>query len=188
MEKKIATDTPLYRHDAAYAREHDELPLYRESYQANIACKEAIEEAISENYGNNRLNSQAVFDAVSAEFSMERIQYVLANTVQYKDWDGRISRANREWAQTVPVVPNPDSWGGDARTRDKCTRCHAESRFMGRRPQLLFCGGQAAYRSDGSVHYPFPKGTGESPQSEKAVCSGKAPEAPAGRRAETRQG
>ena len=113
MEKKIATDTPLYRHDAAYAREHDELPLYRESYQANIACKEAIEEAISENYGNNRLNSQAVFDAVSAEFSMERIQYVLANTVQYKDWDGRISRANREWAQTVPVVPNPDAWGGD---------------------------------------------------------------------------
>lgn len=101
MEKKIATDTPLYRHDAAYAREHGELPLYRESYQANIACKEAIEEAISENYGNNRLNSQAVFDAVSAEFSMERIQYVLANTVQYKDWDGRISRANREWAQTV---------------------------------------------------------------------------------------
>ena len=26
---------------------------------------------------------------------------------------GRISRANREWAQTVPVVPNPDSWGRD---------------------------------------------------------------------------
>ena len=22
-------------------------------------------------------------------------------------------RQNREWAQTVPVVPNPDSWGGD---------------------------------------------------------------------------
>ena len=113
MEKKIATDTPLYRHDAAYAREHDELPLYRESYKANIACKEAIEKAINDNYGNNRLNSQAVMEMLSAEFSIERIQYVLANTVQYKDWDGRISRANREWAQTVPVVPNPDSWGGD---------------------------------------------------------------------------
>ena len=106
-------ELPLYRHDAAYAREQGDLDLYRASRRANIACKEAIEEAISENYGNNRLNSQAVFDAVSAEFSMERIQYVLANTVQYKDWDGRISRANREWAQTVPVVPNPDSWGGD---------------------------------------------------------------------------
>lgn len=62
MEKKIATDTPLYRHDAAYAREHGELPLYRESYQANIACKEAIEKAINDNYGNNRLNSQAVME------------------------------------------------------------------------------------------------------------------------------
>ena len=113
MEKKFAKDTPLYRHDAAYAREHDELPLYRESYQDNIACKEAIEKAINDNYGNNRLNSQAVMETLSAEFSIERIQYVLANTVQYKDWDGRISRANREWAQTVPVVPNPDSWGGD---------------------------------------------------------------------------
>ena len=113
MEKKFAKGMPVYRHDAAYAREHDELPLYRESYQANIACKEAIEKAINDNYGNNRLNSQAVMEMLSAEFSIERIQYVLANTVQYKDWDGRISRANREWAQTVPVIPNPDSWGGD---------------------------------------------------------------------------
>ena len=113
MEKKFAKGVPVYRHDAVYAREHDELPLYRESYQANIACKEAIEKAIADNYGNNRLSSQAVMETLSAEFSMERIQYVLANTVQYKDWDGRISRANREWAQTVPVVPNPDSWGGD---------------------------------------------------------------------------
>ena len=38
MEKKIATDTPLYRHDAAYAREHGELPLESESSQANFAC------------------------------------------------------------------------------------------------------------------------------------------------------
>ena len=92
MEKKFAKGTPVYRHDAAYAREHDELPLYRESYQANIACKEAIEKAIADNYGNNRLNSQAVMETLSAEFSMERIQYVLANTVQQKKEDGRISR------------------------------------------------------------------------------------------------
>lgn len=113
MEKKFSKDTPLYWHDAAYAREHEELPQYRESYQANVACKEAIEKAINANYKDNRLNSQAVMDAVSAEFSTERIQYVLANTVQQKDWDGRISPANKAWAQTVPVTPNPDSWGSD---------------------------------------------------------------------------
>lgn len=41
------------------------------------------------------------------------------------------------------------------------------------------------YRHDAA--YPFPKGTGESAQREKAVCSEKAPESPAGHRAETRQ-
>ena len=49
-----------------------------------LPAKEAIEKAINDNYGNNRLNSQAVMEMLSAEFSIERIQYVLANTVQYK--------------------------------------------------------------------------------------------------------
>lgn len=106
-------DTPVYKHDAAYAREHDELPIYRASNQANMACKEKLEKAISANYSNNRLNSQAVMEQISAEFSMERIQYVLANTVQMKDWDGRFSRDNKAWAKTIPVTPNPDSWGVD---------------------------------------------------------------------------
>ena len=36
-------ELPLYRHDAAYAREQGDLDLYRASRRANIACKEAIE-------------------------------------------------------------------------------------------------------------------------------------------------
>ena len=40
-------ELPLYRHDAAYAREQGELDLYRSSRRANIACKEAIEASIS---------------------------------------------------------------------------------------------------------------------------------------------
>ncbi len=112
-ENKFAKDTPVYRHDGTYACEHNELPQYRTSNQANIACKEAIEKAIENNYRDNRLNSHAVMEAVRADFSMDRISYVLANTVQFKDWDGRISHVNKEWAKTIPVVPNPDSWGGD---------------------------------------------------------------------------
>ena len=38
-------ELPLYRHDAAYAREQGDLDLYRASRRANIACKEAIENA-----------------------------------------------------------------------------------------------------------------------------------------------
>ena len=39
--------------------------------------------------------------------------YVLAATVREKDWDGRISRENKAWAQTIPVMQNPDAWGTD---------------------------------------------------------------------------
>ena len=37
------------------------------------------------------------------QFDPGRIFYVLANTVRQKDHDGRISRDNKAWAQTVPV-------------------------------------------------------------------------------------
>ena len=107
------TNIPLYLHDGGYAREHDELPQYRESYKANVACKEALESAINSNYHDNCLNTVGVMENIAYNFSRERIAYVLANTIQYKDWDGRICRANKEWAKTVTVVPNPDGWGGD---------------------------------------------------------------------------
>ena len=97
-------DTIVYLHTAAYAREHNELPQYRESLQANIACKEAIEKAVSENYHGWSADTKTAAVQVMAQFSVERIQYVLAATVQQKDWDGRISDDNKAWAKTIPVA------------------------------------------------------------------------------------
>jgi len=111
MTKTFTKDTPLYLHSAAYAREHEELPLYRESYLANVACKEAIEKAVSNHYANNHVDVKAILEEVGAGFSMERMKYVLANTIREKDWDGRFSRANKAWAKTVPVVEETDGWG-----------------------------------------------------------------------------
>ena len=39
---------------------------------------------------------------------MERVALVLANTVQLRDWDGRYSRRNKEWAKTIPN-DNPET-------------------------------------------------------------------------------
>lgn len=111
QEAVLMAESPLYRYPASYAKEHDELPLYRQSYQANVACKKALEEAIIENYRDNHLDTDSVLAAVRRDFSMERIQYVLANTVQQKDWDGRFSIANKEWAKSIPVVEDKDAWG-----------------------------------------------------------------------------
>lgn len=105
-------ELPVYRHSAAYAHEHGELDQYRTSQRVNIACKEAIEAAISENYRDNRLDGAAV-GQVTEQFGYDRMLYVLANTVQQKEWDGRFSRANKAWAGTVEVLPNPDSFGSD---------------------------------------------------------------------------
>ena len=110
--EKAATfaELPVYRQNAAYAREHGELEQYRVSRQANIACKEAIEQAVYQNYDGKRL-----FDGTAAkviqQFGTERVMYVLANTIQQKEWDGRFNFYNKEWAKTVDIPPNPDSFG-----------------------------------------------------------------------------
>ena len=46
---------PVYREAAMYALEAGELGAYRTSMQANMDCKEAIEQTINDYYGNNRL-------------------------------------------------------------------------------------------------------------------------------------
>ena len=71
---------PVYKHTAAYAREHDELAAYRTSNQANAACKEAIEATIRDHYRDNRLDTAAV-DQVVKQFGYDRAFYILAITV-----------------------------------------------------------------------------------------------------------
>ena len=101
---------PVYRQNAAYAREHGELEQYRVSHQANIACKEAIEQSIDQNYDGRRL-AKGTADKVMQKFGPERVMYVLANTIQQKGWDGRFHPYNKDWAKTVDIPPNPDSFG-----------------------------------------------------------------------------
>ena len=55
---------------------------------------------------------------------MDRVEYVLAATVQVKDWDERFSRSNKEWAATIPVVDDGNDIMGDRRTRFVVDRCH----------------------------------------------------------------
>ena len=103
-------ELPVYRQNAAYAREHGELEQYRVSHQANIACKEAIEQSIDQNYDGRRL-AKGTADKVMQKFGTERVMYVLANTIQQKGWDGRFHPYNKDWARTVDIPPNPDSFG-----------------------------------------------------------------------------
>ncbi|MCD7819531.1 MAG: DUF3849 domain-containing protein, partial [Lachnospiraceae bacterium] len=97
----------LYMQSASYAREHGELEQYRQSRNANMDCKRAIEQSIFDNFDGMHLKSGAV-KPVMEQFGMERTAYILANTIQHKPWDRRFSFKNKQWAQTVPVMADSE--------------------------------------------------------------------------------
>lgn len=99
-------DIPVYREYANYAFEAGEIESYKASRDANIACRDAIEAAITENFSDNRLASEIAVTSVLEQFSAERVAYVLANTIQQKDHDGRIHPSLKEWAKTIEVCPD----------------------------------------------------------------------------------
>ena len=103
---------PVYNHSGTYAHEHGELEAYRASRNANIACRDAIDDAISRHYIDNSLHADAVTEVIDS-FGFERTMYVLANTVRQQNWDGRYSSSNKKWAQTIDVCENPDGFGND---------------------------------------------------------------------------
>ena len=107
--KEELRTTPVYPHSAAYASAHGEMAQYNLSYQANSACKEAIEQTISAHYAENRLDTEAAVKDVLEKFGTERVQFILANTIQRKNYDGRISQDNKAWAKTIPMPEDSDA-------------------------------------------------------------------------------
>ena len=103
MRDERSEEPPVYRHTADYAMEHGEIQEYNLSYQANEKCKEAIQQAISRHYDGSRLYVDAAVKEVLGMYGAERVQYLLANTVQRKSWDGRISPENKAWAKSIPI-------------------------------------------------------------------------------------
>lgn len=100
MEEKI------YTHSLEYAMQKDEAADYHASASRNRECAAAIDKAIAaSNYEQYHYDLSAAFTDVTKEFGLDRVAWVMAATVQHFDYDGRYSRANKEWARTYPI-PN----------------------------------------------------------------------------------
>lgn len=99
----------VYRQTWEYAQENHQEETYRASLKANIACKESIESAISRYYHINgyTLDTKICAKELIQEYGLDRVAYVLANTLLYKRYDGRISPENLHWARTLSVVYEP---------------------------------------------------------------------------------
>ncbi len=90
-------EPPIYRQTAQYAMEHGEMDAYFASRKAYKVCARAIAASINKHFDGMHLDKECLSEAME-KYSPERIRDVLACTIQHKEWDGRFSRSNREWA------------------------------------------------------------------------------------------
>ncbi|MBC5744892.1 DUF3849 domain-containing protein [Lachnospiraceae bacterium MD308] len=105
QEQEETIYPPVYTHTLAYAMAHGKVDDHFESRKQNIDCKKAVETAIRENFDGLRLEKGAV-DSVLEEYGAERLTFILANTVQYLEHDGRFSRNTKEWANGFKISEN----------------------------------------------------------------------------------
>ena len=77
----------LYPYSAQEAKKRNQLPMWRESYHANVACRNAIEETIRQNFDGMHLKKDCL-EPVLAEYGYKRTEWVLATTLQELSWDG----------------------------------------------------------------------------------------------------
>ena len=101
-QSALYAGAPLYLKTARYAREHGESEQYHRSHELNNACREEMDKTISENFYGMHLK-EGFERELMERYGRERVEYILATTVKENAWDGRYSRENREWADSIPV-------------------------------------------------------------------------------------
>ena len=99
------TYPPLYMHTITYAMEHGRADDYLESRKLNLDCKKAVEDAIRENFDGMHLAHDAA-EEVLEEYGAERVVFILANTLQHLEHDGRFSIGNKAWVKGYEIPEN----------------------------------------------------------------------------------
>lgn len=104
----MAEHKPLYLWSLKDALAHGERDEWRESYRENCDCARAIERAIADNYHDNRLEDGT--QDIIARYGFNRVNWVLANTIQQKEHDGRFSPDNKKWAAQLYIPEDDVRW------------------------------------------------------------------------------
>ena len=99
---------PLYLFSIKEAKEYEEVDKWRKSHSANCDCARTIERAIRDNYKNNILGK--CINDIIATYGLDRVNWVLANTVQENKNDGRFSEENKKWAKNIWIPKDEHSW------------------------------------------------------------------------------
>ncbi len=109
----MTDNRPFYPHSFQEAKRNDDVETYQQSHRANVDCKQAIGDVIDKNYDGYRLKPNLATQVIE-QFGFDRTAYVLASSIQQKDFDGRISPDNKVWAKEI-FVPKDMVMGTDRR-------------------------------------------------------------------------
>ena len=96
-ELKVNDEIAKFAMKAAYNKK---LPL--EATMISRNCGSDIEKGISTHFDGMHLNTDFIAN-LYALYGEERMNYVLANTVQMSDGDGRYSPGNKAWAEEINI-------------------------------------------------------------------------------------
>lgn len=114
----------VYPYSCEEAKRLNQLAQWRDSHKESIACKNAIEEAIRRDFDGMRLSADCA-ESVITKYGFKRVNWVLANTIQQKDWDGRFSRDNKDWAKNTYIPPDKDGFTDHNRNLDFVADSHS---------------------------------------------------------------
>jgi hypothetical protein len=96
----------VYPYDFQKANDRTEASYYHDNRKQNTACIQAIDAVISDSYyKTNHYNLDIAAMKVIHGFGFERVNMALAKTIQEHDYDGRYSKANKEWAKGYEITP-----------------------------------------------------------------------------------
>ena len=101
---------PLYLWSLEEAIRNNEKDLWRESYKENCDCARTIEKAITDAYNYEKSCLTACAKPVIEQYGFDRVNWVLANTVQQKKEDGRFSQENKAWARQIYIPHDEVRW------------------------------------------------------------------------------
>lgn len=99
----------VYPYSFSEAKRLNELDRWKESHMENVACRNAIEEAIYRDFDGEYLSANCAKNIIE-QFGYHRTAYVLANSLQQKDFDGRFSCTNQDWAKCTYIPRNKDGY------------------------------------------------------------------------------
>lgn len=100
----------VYRLSLGEAKSRGELERFYDSWHRDSCCRLAMDSAVFLNFKDGSLKSGCL-DRILKEEGFDRVEWVLAHTIRENRDDPKISRGNREWADSFHV-PRNDPIGG----------------------------------------------------------------------------